>query len=111
MFYIHHTTLYLLAADISLPLDLELLHESVNNQLRAYGAGPGYEGIPLGMLRRHGKAVLFGSARYCHWYKKLKTLNGIIIGTANGGMEDCIKFLNQIIDYEEGCWCRAILYW
>jgi hypothetical protein len=29
-------------------------------------------------------------------------INGIIIGTANGGMEDCIKFLNQIIDYDEG---------
>src|SRR5882724_9129031 len=27
---------------------------------------------------------------------------GIIMGTANGGMEDCIKFLNQIIEYEEG---------
>src|SRR5690606_9142933 len=30
------------------------------------------------------------------------SIDGIIIGTANGGMEDCIKFLNQIIDYEEG---------
>jgi hypothetical protein len=28
--------------------------------------------------------------------------DGIIIGTANGGMEDCIKFLNQIIEYDEG---------
>ena len=27
---------------------------------------------------------------------------GIIIGTANGGMEDCIKFLDQIIEYQEG---------
>jgi hypothetical protein len=26
----------------------------------------------------------------------------MIIATANGGMEDCIKFLNQIIEYNEG---------
>ncbi|MEO7174421.1 MAG: hypothetical protein ABIV51_01290, partial [Saprospiraceae bacterium] len=29
-------------------------------------------------------------------------VDGIIIGTANGGMEDCIRFLNQIVDYDEG---------
>ena len=29
-------------------------------------------------------------------------LSGIIIGTAMGGMEDCINFLNQVIDYNEG---------
>lgn len=28
--------------------------------------------------------------------------DGIIIGTANGGLEDCIKFLAQIVDYNEG---------
>jgi hypothetical protein len=26
----------------------------------------------------------------------------MIIATANGGMEDCVKFLNQIIEYNEG---------
>ena len=28
--------------------------------------------------------------------------DGIIFGTANGGLEDCIKFLNQIVEYNEG---------
>jgi Beta-ketoacyl synthase, N-terminal domain len=28
--------------------------------------------------------------------------DGIVMATANGGMEDCIKFLNQIIEYKEG---------
>lgn len=30
------------------------------------------------------------------------SLSGIVIGTAMGGMEDCINFLNQVIDYNEG---------
>jgi hypothetical protein len=30
------------------------------------------------------------------------SLQGILIGTGNGGMEDSVKFLKQIIDYEEG---------
>jgi hypothetical protein len=29
-------------------------------------------------------------------------VDGIIIGTGNGGLEDCIKFLDQIVQYEEG---------
>jgi hypothetical protein len=29
-------------------------------------------------------------------------VDGIIIGSGNGGLEDCIKFLDQIIQYEEG---------
>jgi len=33
--------------------------------------------------------------------QKWKT-DGIIIGTTDGGMEDCHRFLNQIIQYEEG---------
>ena len=28
--------------------------------------------------------------------------DGIVIGTSNGGMEDCIKFLTQILEYNEG---------
>jgi hypothetical protein len=31
-----------------------------------------------------------------------KGLDGIIIGTANAGMEDCFHFLKQMVDYNEG---------
>lgn len=63
---------------------------------------PAYEGIPPGILRRMGKAVRMGIGAALPLIKQEPSANGIIIGTANGGMEDCIKFLNQIIDYEEG---------
>lgn len=62
---------------------------------------PVLEGIPPGMLRRMSKAVRMGIGAGLPLLKDVVP-DGIIIGTANGGMEDCIKFLNQIIDYEEG---------
>ena len=63
---------------------------------------PLYEGIPPGILRRMGKAVRMGIGAALPAIKQQPSIDGIIIGTANGGMEDCIKFLNQIIEYEEG---------
>lgn len=80
--------------------DINLLRESVDNKLKAFE--PVYEGIPPGILRRMGKAVRMGVGAAIPVLKEFKTVDGIIIGTANGGLEDCIKFLNQIIDYEEG---------
>ena len=47
-----------------------------------------------------GKAVRIGVGAALKIAKQ--NPDGVIIGTANGGMEDCIKFLNQIIDYDEG---------
>ncbi|MFD2918434.1 beta-ketoacyl synthase chain length factor [Terrimonas rubra] len=76
------------------------LQPSVNNQLHAIE--PAYTGIPPGLLRRMGKAVRMGIGAALPIIQKHPQLAGIILGTANGGMEDCIKFLNQIIDYEEG---------
>ena len=58
--------------------------------------------IPLSLLRRMGKAVRMGIGAGLPLMKKYPDLGGIIIGTANGGLEDCIKFLNQIISYNEG---------
>jgi hypothetical protein len=81
-------------------IDLEKLNESVENKLKAIE--PSYEGIPLNSLRRMGKAVRISVGAALPLFKNLKKLDGIIIGTANGGMEDCIKFMNQIIQYEEG---------
>jgi hypothetical protein len=62
---------------------------------------PEYSGIPAGILRRMGKAIRMGVGASLPLLKN-NPVNGIIIGTANGGMEDCIKFLNQIIEYNEG---------
>lgn len=81
-------------------IQLESLRESVDNQLKAFE--PAYEGIPQGILRRMGKAVRMGVGAAIPILKNTPAIDGIIIGTANGGLEDCIKFLNQIIDYEEG---------
>ena len=57
--------------------------------------------IPPAMYRRMGRAVRFASGTALPLLHTTK-LNGIVIGTAFGGLEDCIKFLNQITDYDEG---------
>ncbi|MCF2505115.1 beta-ketoacyl synthase chain length factor [Dyadobacter sp. CY107] len=63
---------------------------------------PGYGTlIPAGLLRRMGKAVRMGVGAGLPLIQKFD-MDGIILGTANGGLEDCLKFLNQIVDYDEG---------
>lgn len=79
--------------------DLETLLPAVDNKM--YAKEPAYEGMPPGMLRRMGRAVRMGVGCALPLVKDLQP-DAIIVGTANGGMEDCIKFLNQIMDYEEG---------
>jgi hypothetical protein len=80
-------------------INLEELHIPMDSKLTV--AEPGYEGIPTGILRRMGKAVRIAVGAAIPLFKRA-TVDGVIIGTANGGMEDCIKFLNQIIEYNEG---------
>lgn len=64
---------------------------------------PNYsETIPSSLLRRMGKAVRMGIGTALPLIERNKKLDGIVIGTANGGLENCINFLNQIIDYDEG---------
>lgn len=58
--------------------------------------------IPASVLRRMGKAVRMGIGSGLKLLNAHKDIDGIIIGTAHGGLEDCIKFLNQIVHYEEG---------
>lgn len=58
--------------------------------------------IPAGLLRRMGKAVRIGVGAGLPLIHKNPDLEGIILATANGGLEDCLKFLNQIVDYNEG---------
>lgn len=99
MFYIHQTVC--ISPQVTFPeADLDQL--IVCNENKLYAKEPSYEGIPTGILRRMGKAVRLGVAASMPLFKLYDHLDGIIIGTANGGMEDCIKFLNQIIQYEEG---------
>jgi hypothetical protein len=62
---------------------------------------PPLEGVAPGMLRRMSKAVRMSLGAGLPLLREHET-DGIIIGTAYGGMDNCIKFLNQIIDYEEG---------
>lgn len=57
--------------------------------------------IPAGLLRRMGKAVRMGVGAGLPLMQNAQ-IEGIILGTANGGLEDCLKFLNQIVDYDEG---------
>mgnify|MGYP001570970148 CR=1 FL=1 len=81
-------------------INLEDVVASVENKMIAIE--PKYENIPLNILRRMGKAVRMGVGAAMPLVKYYPELNGIIIGTANGGMEDCIKFLYQVIKYDEG---------
>lgn len=70
-----------------------------NNQMLAIE--PKYEGIPPGQLRRMGKALRMGVGSGMSLLKSNK-VDGIIVGTSNGGIEDSISFLNQIEEYQEG---------
>ena len=63
---------------------------------------PGYKNIPAGVLRRMGKIVRMGTGAAMQILNQTSKPDGIIIGTSNGGKEDCIRFLNQIVDYDEG---------
>ena len=100
MLYFHHASC-ISPQQTFAAVDLVHLHEAVNNKLQVIE--PSYEGIPTGILRRMGKAIRIGVGTALPVIKSNQlVIDGIIIGTANGGMEDCIKFLNQIIEYEEG---------
>ncbi len=99
MFYIHHTVC--ISPQNTFPKgDLEQLENCSENKL--YAKDFPITDIPAAQLRRMGKAVKLGVAASLPLIKLFDNLDGIIIGTANGGMEDCIKFLNQIMQYEEG---------
>ncbi len=80
--------------------DLTQIRESVNNLLNV--VEPDYPGIPAGVKRRMGKSVRMAVGAALPLLQKYPQPDGMIIATANGGMEDCIKFLNQIIEYNEG---------
>ena len=80
--------------------DLTQIRESENNLLNV--VEPDYPGIPAGVKRRMGKSVRMAVGAALPLLQRYPQPDGMIIATANGGMEDCIKFLNQIIEYNEG---------
>ncbi|MBP6335480.1 MAG: beta-ketoacyl synthase chain length factor [Bacteroidia bacterium] len=99
MFYIHKMSCISAQKTFS-GSDLSDLILSKENKL--FAVEPSYDAIPSGILRRMGKAVRLGVGAALPLLKDGMNCQGVVLGTANGGMEDCIKFLNQIIEYEEG---------
>jgi len=97
--YIHQT--YCISAQQNLfQADIEQINEPVDKKLLAIE--PAYEKIPPGILRRMGKSIRMGIGAALPLIEATNSVNGIIMGSANAGMEECVKFLNQIIQYEEG---------
>jgi hypothetical protein len=99
MFYIHQTSC-ISPQQTFRNADINKLFEPSDKKMQAIE--PSYEGIPPGVLRRMGKAVRMGVGAAMLILQNNPKPDGIIIGTANGGKEDCVKFLNQIIEYDEG---------
>jgi hypothetical protein len=97
--YIHQT--YCISTQQNLlQNNIELINEPVDKKLQA--VEPSYEKIPPGILRRMGKSIRMGVGAALPLMNESDAVDGIIMGTANAGMEECVKFLNQIVQYEEG---------
>jgi hypothetical protein len=98
MFYIHQSSCisHLPTFD---EVDIENLLPSENNLITAIE--PKYIGVPLGQLRRMGRALRMGVGTSMKLLQENK-VDGILVGTANGGIEDSILFLHQINEYQEG---------
>jgi hypothetical protein len=99
MLYIHQTYCISPQQDL-LQEDIEHINEPVDKKLLAIE--PSYEKIPPGILRRMGKSIRMGVGAALPLVAETNEINGIIMGSANAGMDDCVKFLNQIVQYEEG---------
>jgi hypothetical protein len=99
MLYIHKT--YCISAQQNLlQANIELINEPVDKKLLAIE--PSYEKIPPGILRRMGKSIRMGVGAALPLISETNSIDGIIMGSANAGMDDCVKFLNQMVQYEEG---------
>lgn len=112
MLYIHQTSC------ISPQVGLDAPRPPAGNMLKA--VEPSYDGIPGSVLRRMSKSVKMGVGAALPLLQSGPRgmpgdiiggmpgdifggiFGGILIGTGNGGMEDSVKFLKQIIDYDEG---------
>lgn len=76
---------------------------TVNYGNKYFAQEPDYTNIisPI-LLRRMGKSIRIGIGAAMPLIQRNSEINGIIVGSSEGGLEDCIKFLNQIITYDEG---------
>ena len=99
MLYIHQTYCISAQQDL-LQANIELINEPVDKKLLAIE--PSYEKIPPGILRRMGKSIRMGVGAALPLISESDSINGIIMGSANAGMDDCVKFLNQMVQYDEG---------
>ena len=57
--------------------------------------------IPRNMLRRMGKALRMGIGAGLPLLNKHADIGGILFGTADGGIEDSMEFLDQLVQYKE----------
>lgn len=97
------TDLYAISPQKTHDLSFENGDWQTLNQYIYTAIEPSYQDlIPNGQLRRMGKAVRMGIGVSLPLLGRNPKPDGIIFGTANGGLEDCIKFLNQIVEYNEG---------
>lgn len=108
MLYIHQSSCISPQSTFE-PVDIDGLRLSVNNQLPALE--PVYTGIPPAALRRMGRSVklsvgaampLLAGAGTPDAPGSRPAPGAIIIGTGNGGLGDCVQFLTQLIEYDEG---------
>lgn len=99
MFYIHQACSISPQQTFS-GLGIDFLVESKENKLKAIE--PSYENVPKNILRRMGKVVRIGVGAALPLIEDASKIDGIIVGTANGGMEESVLFLNQIIKFNEG---------
>ena len=58
--------------------------------------------ISRGALRRMGKASRLGIGAGTPLIQGHNNIDGVIISTGNGGLGECVQFLDQIIRYDEG---------
>jgi hypothetical protein len=97
------TDLYAISPQKTHDLSFENGDWQVLNEYIYKAIEPSYQDvIPNSQLRRMGKAVRMGIGVSLPLLGRNPKPDGIIFGTANGGLEDCIKFLNQIVEYNEG---------
>jgi hypothetical protein len=99
MFYIHQTVC--ISPQVSFP-EPDLGQVLVSSENKLFAKETSYADIPTAVLRRMGKSAKLAVSASGPLMKQYENLDGIIIGSANGGIEDSIKFLKQIMQYEEG---------
>ncbi len=99
MLYIHQTSC-ISPQQTFIDADINILHEPLDKKL--FAIEPSYSAIPPGILRRMGKVVRMGVGAAMPLLQEEQKPDGIIMATANGGKDDCVKFLYQIIEYDEG---------